>query len=271
MNLSKFKKWIYIRLEYRLIKMLIKVIFLLKFTDEIIQSQRENLSSRVYKNYQGVVAFGLFQGLKLNAYTAWSGNKDTGSKILGLYENQILDWFQNKYFDLFIDIGAADGYYAVGLLISKKVERAITFEISNSDIEISKSLAIANGVFDKIDFRGKATEDEITLILPQSQNGLILMDIEGGEFELVSENLLKLAKNYSFFIELHEFFDTDLERDFIELCCKFHDVEIIYGFNRNFPIDQFLLRLSDNDRALLLSEGRPNGMKWLVLSPRLLD
>lgn len=251
--------------------MLIYVVFLLKITDEIIQSEREKLSSRVYKNYNGVVAFGLFKGLKINAKTAWSGNKDTGSKILGLYENQILDWLKDKKFDLFIDIGAADGYYALGLLISSKVERAITFEISNLDIEISKSLAIANGVYDKIEFRGEATQDEIALILPQSQNGLIFMDIEGGEFELVSENLLKLSKDYSFCIELHEFFDIDLEEDFVKLCRKFHDVEIIYGFNRDFPKDQFLLRLSDNDRALLLSEGRPYGMKWLILSPRILD
>lgn len=80
---------------------------------------------------------------------------------------------------MFIDIGSADGYYAIGLLISSKVERAITFEISDLDIENSKSLAMENGIFDKIEFRGKATEDEISLILPQSQNGLILMDIEG--------------------------------------------------------------------------------------------
>lgn len=96
MNLSKFKQYIYIRLNYRLKKVLIKVIFQLGFTDEIIQSQRENLSSRVYKHYKGVVAFGLFKGLKINAYTAWSGNKDVGSKILGLYENQILDWLKQK-------------------------------------------------------------------------------------------------------------------------------------------------------------------------------
>jgi hypothetical protein len=265
---AKIWKWIYIRLEYRLIKFIVKIVFTLKFTDEIIQSQREHLSNRVFKNYQGTIAFGLFKGLKLNAYTAWSGGKDTGAKILGLYESQILNWIGDKHFDLFIDIGAADGYYAMGLLVSGRTNSAITFETSNADRDVSQHLAIVNRVLDQIEIKGPATEPEIIAVLPQGRNGLILIDIEGGEFDLISENILESAKHYHFIIELHEIFNDRLRKEFIEMCSKSHFVEVIHGLNRNFPRDSFLMSLTDNERVLILSEGRQSGMEWLALSPR---
>jgi hypothetical protein len=59
-----------------------------------------------------------------------------------------LNWIQQKKFDLLIDIGAADGYYALGILSSKIALRAVTFEISLKDREITKASAIINKVDD---------------------------------------------------------------------------------------------------------------------------
>ena len=264
----KIKKWFFIRIHYRIMKLLILIIFRFKIVDEVIQAQREKLSDKVYQNYHGVVAFGAFRGLILDTGSAWSGSRDTGAKILGLYENQILDWLKDKKFDLFIDIGAADGYYAAGMLISKKAAHAVTFEISIADQAVTRSIAAKNEILDKIEIKGKATEGEILSVIQQDKDGLVLMDIEGEEFNLISERILQSAKNYSFIIELHEIFDVYAEQKLLELLRKFHFVEIIYGLNRNFPKDPFLLSLTDNERVLLLSEGRQSGMKWICLSPR---
>lgn len=50
---------------------------------------------------------------------------------MGLYEKEILKFIENiedGQFTNFIDIGTADGYYAVGILSTGKIQRSICFE-----------------------------------------------------------------------------------------------------------------------------------------------
>jgi len=257
-----------LRINYRLEKLLIIIVFVLKLEDVVTQTRREVLGKKVWEYYGGEIAYGIFKGVKINSHSDWSGTKDTGPKILGLYENQILKWIQQKNFDLLIDIGAADGYYALGILSSKIASRAVTFEISVNDREITKASAINNSVDDKIFIRGEATTSEIIETLKSCSNGLIIIDIEGGEYNLVTSELLDAAKNCWLVIEIHEILNKDIQVNMLNLCKESHDFEELTSLERNFPKDSFTEKLTDNERALLLSEGRPYAMSWMCLSPK---
>jgi len=258
----------FLRLSYRLEKLLIVIVFRLKLEDVVTQTRREILGKKVWEYYDGKVAYGLFKGLKINSYSAWSGTKDIGPKIFGLYENQILNWIQQKKFDLFIDIGAADGYYAIGILHSKVASRAVTFEISVDDRKITKASAIINNVYDKISIRDEATSSEIVEILKNCNSGLIIVDIEGDEYNLITRELLEAAKNCCIIIEIHEMPIKEIQINMLNLCKEFHNYEELTGLERNFPKDNFTEKLSDNERVLVLSEGRQYGMSWIALSPK---
>ena len=58
------------------------------------------------------------------------------------------------------------------------------------------------------------------------------------------------------------------EKNLIELCKKTHAIEILEGNERIFPTDTYLTALTDNQKSLLVSEGRQYSMKWLALSPQ---
>ena len=97
---------------------------------ETVAQRLERVSLETYDLCEGKVTQGLFKGLQLNRDAPW-GKNDLGSQTLGLYEIEILDYISAQVpFDTFLDIGAADGYYAVGLLHSKMTKKAICFEIS---------------------------------------------------------------------------------------------------------------------------------------------
>ena len=257
-----------LRLSYRLEKLIVKIVFAFKMNDQIIQKNREVCGKKVWENYGGEIAFGLFKGVKINKYSAWSGARDIGPKILGLYENQILKWVQQKKFDLFIDIGASDGYYALGMLHSKTALKAITFEISAEDRKIAKTSAILNNVDDKILIKGEAISPEIIQILNKFSNGLIIIDIEGGEYSLITRELLEAAKYFHFIIEIHNTTHPDIKTNLVNYCNEFHNIEILTDLERNFPADSFTINLTDNERCLLISEGRQYSMNWLALSPK---
>lgn len=77
-----------------------------------------------------VVAYGPFKGMHLPEEPAW-GFYDLTPKILGTYEEKI----QNKIEELldshripFIDVGAADGYFAIGVSRLKETQRTIAYE-----------------------------------------------------------------------------------------------------------------------------------------------
>ena len=52
---------------------------------------------------------------------------------MGLYEKEVLDFLDSApsgYYDSFLDIGAADGYYGVGMLVGGVVKQSTCFEIA---------------------------------------------------------------------------------------------------------------------------------------------
>lgn len=80
------------------------------------------------------VGYGIFKGMKLNKTVWWSKN-DQVTQLLGSYEEHIqqkLKYFAHKGPKAFVDIGAADGYFAVGAIVSGIFERVYAFEIAHS-------------------------------------------------------------------------------------------------------------------------------------------
>ena len=258
------------RVRYRFEKFITSLVFKFHLEDHLTQVRRDLIGKKVFLNYSGTVAFGEFQGVKLNGKSKWSGFKDTGSKILGLYENQVIKWIvnQHKKFDLFVDVGAADGFYAIALLKSKKIDRAITYEISIDDRIICENMSKLNSVFNKISIEGEARRLDLINLLRTPLSTLVLIDIEGEEFNLINLDLLETAKNHSMIIEIHAMPKTEDFEKFYKLCQSFHNCEILTGSERTFPLDEFTSGLTDNERALLLSEGRPFNMNWFALTPR---
>ena len=74
------------------------------------------------EKYKNQVAYGLFKGMKLTSTYSWDPFSKI-NQILGTYEQHVqseLLNFKNKGAKCFIDIGAADGYFAVGHGVSRE-------------------------------------------------------------------------------------------------------------------------------------------------------
>lgn len=223
----------------------------------------------------GKVANGLLVGMKLYPKSYW-GDYDLIPKILGEYEKDILEYI--KYFlndnksVTFIDIGAADGYYAVGLARLKEINRVLAFETDSLGQKVIFENAILNNVSNKISIYGQASESIISLLEDLGETILFLIDIEGGEYELLTLSLLDKFKRNTFIIELHPWLvrDGDIKtQELMSNANRFFNISFLS--RKNYTTSSFpeFDNLTEEQQLLVMSEGRFKKQQWVVFQPKL--
>ena len=228
------------------------------------------LSYEHAKKHNFIVQYGIFKNLKMNHEISW-GRGDIASKIYGFYENKIQQKLKDINNPILIDIGAADGFFAIGSLKSKICEFCYAFEETKKSRENLSKTAKINNVQKKLSIIGKVTKDNFFTLLPSKINFsevTILCDIEGGEFDFFSDEILATIRDSNIIIEIHKNHNKNLEIDLLERVKKYFDVSIIIDNDKNFEGVSELHALNDIDRNLICSEGRSYIGKWWHLSPK---
>jgi hypothetical protein len=239
----------------------------------LVLQHRLQLSLFVLQKCGWRVTHGPFKGLRFPHPTGGWSNADLGGMALGIYEKEVLDLIAStpEAFDLFINLGAADGYYAVGTLTSGWAKEAICFE---SDLKAHRNileLAQLNKVEGQLKIFGEASSNFLDHI-PSYLNSksLLLSDIEGGEFNIFSSHGIfeKLAK-CTVIIEIHARHPECLQKasSIIERSSATHSYMWLTTSSRDLSSFRLLDDLDDTNRWLLCSEGRPYRMSWLALKP----
>ena len=238
------------------------------------------LVDHLFSISSGKVISGLFQGMKLSKKSNWDKkiykfNTDLSSKIVGCYEQEV----QNKIVELqkknkkkyFVNFGAGEGYFALGVLHSGFFEKSLVFEISESSRNIMIENSKLNSLQDKLLIKKNANKNflkDLNDSFKEISDIFLLMDIEGGEFDIINESNLQAIKNCNLIIEFHRLHDHKKNQEFISKIKKYFDVEILTTSNRNFSDISLLRDLNDDDRWLIASENRPYLMSWLACSPK---
>lgn len=217
---------------------------------------------------------GHFRNVSLPPVFSWSSS-DRVSMQLGFYEREVTEYLHKVSgpSKMFIDVGAADGYFAVSLLAKKMFSKAICFEISEKSRRILYDNALQNNVYEKIDIRGGASIETLGRIVCEHADQLdklvFLVDIEGGEIELFTSQLLATLSPAILVIEMHpRYVAEEVLADFKERCAINHDVSLIVSGARNPSEAPELDSWLDNDRWNVCSEGRYRRGLWLVLEPK---
>jgi hypothetical protein len=194
--------------------------------------------------------------------------------LLGLYEQEVLRSltdFPEKY-STFINLGAGDGYYDVGALVNNHFQNAYCFEMSEKGRSLIRENAELNGVSDRLSIYGAADQSFVGAIENvELHKSVLLVDIEGGEFDLLDEAVLLQLKESIIIVELHEFLfeNGNAKRDaFLSTASQLFAVTELTTTARDLSILPDLRHLADHDRRLICSENRPRLMTWVRLDPK---
>jgi len=236
--------------------------------------QRFRLSEALAQQFNYTVRYGPFAGMSLNRESWWSA-ADRGAMMLGIYEQEVLEALDSLSpgRDVLIDVGAADGYYAIGSLKAGWVSHAYCFEMSEAGREVILANAKANGVADQVTVLGEADINFLTELVDshgvELSRSIIIVDIEGSEFGLLTQENLDLLRDSCVIVELHEFDEESRANGdrLINSVSPNFKTSILTTGGRDLSRFPELDQWPDDDRWMLCSESRAYRMRWLVMEP----
>lgn len=217
------------------------------------------------------VLAGNFEGMKYGSVQAHCSM--LYPKLLGTYENEISKEIKNHIDakpSLIVDVGAADGYYAVGLARRIPSCKVIAFELEPIARQALKELSVLNGVANQVDIRGCCNIKDL-LSLPK-EGGLMIVDCEGFEDELLTTEVVRHLSNWFLIIETHDGLTTGITERLESRLRETHQIkkiEVIHDLNKadHIRVD-ILSELSRREIDKLIAEKRQHAcMRWLVCSP----
>jgi hypothetical protein len=221
---------------------------------------------------QPVVASGPFKGLKYP--NARSYGSALLPKLLGSYESELhgaLESLLKNDYATVVDIGCAEGYYAIGIALRRRQAKIYAFDTSADARAICLEMAKLNGIGERISV-GEFCDEKALRAISLGRRSLIICDCEGYEGALFTKDLAGFLAPHDLIIETHDFIDIELSAKMREVFSATHHIESIkstddiqkahtYSFPELLPYDR-------RTRRLILSERRPGTMEWLVMTSR---
>jgi hypothetical protein len=190
------------------------------------------------------------------------------AKLVGSYERQIYPWLAEWIagdFDLAIDVGCAEGYYAVGLaraMPSVIVRAYDTYEPARRDCA---ELAAINGVRDRVVIGKECTP--ATLAEVSEARVALLSDCEGYEKILLDPDSAPNLCKWSIIVEQHNLIDHTIGATIEQRFHETHDIEVVdYVPPASDGLPE-LEWMTEEQVRLVLNE-RPLPMSWALLRPR---
>jgi hypothetical protein len=181
-------------------------------------------SQRAIKQLKGVVKQGPFKGMKYidKAHVGFVCHKLTGT-----YEKEIQHIIHdelNKSYDAIIDVGSAEGYYAVGMALFGKSSTVVSFEGTARGRELQIRLAKLNNVDHKISIKEYCDAESLYIEMSKFKDCLLICDVDGFELALLNINLNSHLSHTTMIIECHNHCYSSMEKDLMERFSETHDI-----------------------------------------------
>lgn len=212
------------------------------------------------------VLSGPFKGM---AYPLRSSEGARNPRLIGCYEAclaPVIEEIVAGDYDTVVDIGSAEGYYAVGLALRMPAARILARDSDPKAQSACLQLAQENGVQDRLTVGGSVTHADLNHLI--TDRTVVICDTEGAEENLLDPAAAPALRRADILVEVHE----GMKEGRLDLLLRrFKDSHIVRQIERRLD-DQGLPawadRLGDLDRMLLLWEWRSTPTPWLWMRQR---
>ncbi len=188
-------------------------------------------------------------------------------KLLGCYEqelHEVLRSLPEQEYQSVVNIGCAEGYYAVGLARLLPEATIWAYDIDPSARKTCAALAEENRVPDRVRIGERFSHGDFEQF--GDQKTLVVCDVEGGEVELMDPNAAPALCGMDILIELHDCFDPTISGRVLERFESSHDIQIVQPGARNLGEFPELDSLEHLDQLLALWEWRTGPTPWAYMT-----
>lgn len=213
-----------------------------------------------------LVSAGPFKGM---TYITAGSEGSTSARLLGAYEtalHPVIEDIVARGYEQVIDVGCAEGYYAVGLARRTPQARIIARDLNPDAREKCAELARANGVLHQIEIGGAMAHGDFDICAHAKT--LVICDIEGAEAQLLDPERATGLRAADILVEVHDCFVAGLSGQIALRFAASHDVQTLQRSAPAGLLPDWMNALSDLDRLLALWEWRIGPTPWLWMTRR---
>jgi hypothetical protein len=232
---------------------------------------RENglleISSRVVEHCGTTVRGGPFSGLRFPAKVLLE--IPCAQRLVGSYEKELHPIFKNlnqkmKY-DIVINVGSAEGYYAVGLAMLLHLP-VFAFDVDPEERRRCKKTAELNGVGSLLQIKAYCDGPALRR-LARGKRCFVVSDCEGYEIELFDQKSISDLLHSDVLIEIHE---NEQRTVLNSICGAFRATHLIHIYEATArEADEYPeLGFLGADAEKAIAEWRITGQKWVFLKSK---
>jgi hypothetical protein len=238
--------------------------------DRVLPSRRERRARDKYRRnvtalLGDAVLSGPFTGMRLLPSCLETG---ITPYILGSYEAELHNDIESVIAaspDVVVDIGCAEGYYAVGF--ATRLPKAVVYasDIDPAALSLCEANARLNGVADRVRIIGALTPAKLDDLA--AHQAFILSDCEGCELDLLDPAVVSNLRRTRVIVELHDFIDATISERIQSRFSATHRITVVDVAPRRHD-DYPWVSEADFDWAVDESRPvKPHPMQWAVLVP----
>lgn len=229
---------------------------------------RSRLLANTYVAKQGATIFqGPFAGM---TYLTEASEGCLVPRLLGVYESELhphLLAFAEAGLDCVIDVGCAEGYYAVGLARMMPGVQVHAHDIDAAARTACAELAALNGVSDRVTIGGEFAPDGFQAFA--GRRVLVMVDAEGAEVDILQPALSPALATMNIIVETHDIYRAGAMATLIERFSPTHDIVRVDQQAKAYAMPDWLAALPHLDQLLAAWEWRAAPTPWLVMTPKL--
>ncbi len=219
------------------------------------------------RKYGAKVQAGPFEGM---IYLDQAIGSSYIPKLIGSYECELHEIIANiieAHYDVVIDVGSAEGYYAVGLATKLGGKPPIyAFDTDKVAQNLCRELAIKNHVESQVKVSGYCDASQLQNTI--QGRCLVVCDCEGYEIVLLDPSLVPSLSTCEILVELHDNRNSAITPTLQQRFSSTHDIQWIDTSPRdpaNYPTVHFL---DSSQQNLALSEFRGGPQQWAYMIPK---
>jgi predicted O-methyltransferase YrrM len=245
----------------------IHTIRLRKHIDLIVRERGlDRLASEFVKKHGAKVQAGPFAGM---TYVDRASSSMFLPKLIGSYEaelHSIIEGIIARPYRTIVDVGCAEGYYAIGLARQIPGVMVYAYDIDDAARDQCRQFAALNELSDRVQVYGRCDPAELERRLQPPS--LLICDCEGYEYVLLDPQAAPKLRQTDILVEFHEGQRRGVTQAIRDRFSGTHEFQMIDQQTREPAKYPILRALPVSDQVLAVDEMRGSPQQWAWMTVR---